>query len=217
MHRLRERVVVGDAADPTARAHRGALPTVAPHVDLTGRLRQLGAEGATGRLDVIGPVGGRIYFDGGSIGCAEQYGHQTMLLCMADAGLFTPAEWTAALRVSTRDRWRVLVGEDDERLDRLIEFARLFTVEQLEAIVRGGTTSTSFVPGSTHSLGTLATWPLGDLLPEMPETDVSPAAPPDSPEPAPATAPASGSARASTIDRAEFLELLSEIYPDVAT
>lgn len=171
-----------------ARRRAPLLPTGAV-VDLRARLHQLGTDKATGRLDVTGSPGGRVYVDHGAIGCAEQHGHQTMLLAMADAGLFSPPEWAAALKAATTDRWNVLVGEDARRLEQLVAFAADFTNAQLRVLVTGSTTSATFVAGAAHPLGTLATWSVEELL----GVDVR------QPQP----------------DPADFLDLLTEISPHV--
>lgn len=153
---------------------------------LTSRLRQLEEAGATGRLDVAGTPGGRVYLDGGLVTCAEQHGHPTLLLAMAEAGLFAPPEWAAALKAPAPDRWRALVNGDDERLEKLVGFAAEFTSEQLQVLLPCHGPAT-FVAGAAHPLGTLAAWTLDDLV-----------------------GPAPGGAG---FDRSEFLELLSEISP----
>lgn len=158
-------------------------------MDLIRRLRDLETEGATGRLDVLGTVGGRIYLDRGAVGCAEEHGGPTMLLAMAGAGLFAPPEWAAALKAPPPTRWRTLVANDDARFRDLVAFARGFVADQLESILGRPARSAAFVAGANHSLGTLAAWRIDDLAPSA------------------ATRP--------SIDRSEFLELLAEISPHV--
>lgn len=158
-------------------------------MDLSARLRQLAAERATGRLDVLAAIGGRIYLDRGAVVCAEQHGQPTMLLAMADAGLFAPPEWAAALKAAPTERWRTVIGGDERRRRALVDFARLFTGTQLGLLLGRPTRSAVFVADAVHPLGTLAAWTLVELG-----------------APAPTRPP---------IDRGEFLELLSEISPHV--
>lgn len=133
-------------------------------MDLILRLRELAEQPATGRLDVDASIAGRIYFDAGAVCGAEQHGQPTMLLAMADAGLFTPPEWAAAYRAPPPQRWLALVGGDEERHGALIEFARVFVTGQLRAIVARPARSAVFVANAKHALGPLAAWPLADLL-----------------------------------------------------
>jgi len=58
-----------------------------------------------------------------------------------------------------------MVAGDDERHRRLVDFARDFTARNLDALAAGGPRSiTTFVPGASHPLGTLAAWPIADVL-----------------------------------------------------
>lgn len=158
-------------------------------MDLSSRLRQLGAEGASGRLDVAGRPGGRVYFEAGAVACVEQHAQPTLVLAMAHAGLFTPGAWEAAVQARGPARWAALTAGDEGRRDRLIAFAAEHNRRQLEGILGGSVSSATFAPGAAHSFGPLATWTVADLLGSAADTPV--------------------------IDRSEFLELLSEISPHV--
>ena len=156
---------------------------------LTTHLTRLADDVVTGRLDLLGAHAGRVYVADGRVTCAEQHGHQTMLLAMAEAGLFAPTEWAAALRAPLAERWTTLVGGDPDRLQGLIAFAHDYTARQLRSLAGNPIGDVLLHVGATHPLGTLASWPAGDFLP--PEAPVL------------------------AIDRSEFLELLAEISPHV--
>jgi hypothetical protein len=133
-------------------------------MDLIRHLQELGHSQASGRLDVDASIAGRIYFEAGGVCGAEQHGEPTMLLAMADAGLFTPPEWAAAYKAPPPERWLALVGGDERRHADLVAFARDFVSRQLTAIVERPARSAVFVAGARHSLGPLATWPVADLV-----------------------------------------------------
>ena len=133
-------------------------------MDLIHRLRQLAAEGATGRLDVTGSPGGRIYVAAGAIAGAEQHGRPTLLAAMAEKKLFAPAEWVVARKAEPGRRWQALAAGDAARLEHLVAFAEAFTSQQLHLLVAGTATSAAFVEDAQPSLGILRAWSLDDLI-----------------------------------------------------
>lgn len=162
--------------------------------DVRGHLRSLAAAGATGRLSVRGAAGGWIHLHEGRVACAERAGRPTMLVAMAEAGLFSAEEWQVALRLPFATKWATLVGGDEGRHRDLADFARRYVVEAAAALADPQRlTSASFSRGVTHPFGVLATWPLEEVLPDAVAT-------PD---------------RAEVFDRSEFLELLEEVSPHV--
>jgi hypothetical protein len=166
--------------------------------DVRARLLALAEDRATGRLHVRAVAGGWIHTVDGRISGAERQGRPTLLVAMAEAGLFSPDEWSTALRVPFASRWTTLVGRDPERLEGLANFARAFLGENIGPLVdpaRTGLVQLSFSPAVTHPFGLLASWTVEEVLADLP-----PAAPHRDQPP---------------IDRTEFLELLEEVSPHV--
>ena len=174
-------------------------PTSCTTGTLRGQLADHAAAGATGRLAVRGVAGGWLYLHDGDLYGAERAGRPTVLVAMAEAGLFSPEEWRMALRLPFGPKWPALVGGDEHRLRALAAFARTFLLEHVGALVehadRHEVVATTFVRDVAHPFGPIERWAVEDVLRELP------------PPPPRAAVPA--------IDRAEFLDLLEEVSPHV--
>lgn len=166
--------------------------------DVIERLEQLAAARATGRMAVRSVAGSSwVHLHDGRLYCAERSGQPTLLVAMAEAGLFTPEEWQLALRLPFGPSWDALVDGDGRRLAELAAFARAAVVEVVAGLAvhqQAGATVT-FSPGVHHSFGRLGLWSLADIRAD------APASPPREQVP--------------LVDRAEFLELLEEVSPHV--
>lgn len=172
--------------------------TVAGDGPLRSHLGRLAADRSTGRLAGRGAAGPWwIHLHEGGVACAERAGHTTLVVAMAEAGLFTAEEWQVALRLPFGPNWTNLVGGDAERLRGLAGFARAYVVEALAAILEhsppGAPVAITWSRGVAHTFGTLASWPLEELLADAPARLPRPCVP--------------------MVDRVEFLELLEEVSP----
>src|SRR5687767_3618946 len=114
----------------TARWHadRSAVPRL---VDF---LTELEADAATGRVTVrSGNVRGWVYLGDGQVYCAERNDRPTVLVALADAGLFDPESWTAALRAAPgRARWDSLVAA--EHREDVRRFVRTYVSDVLTSL-----------------------------------------------------------------------------------
>lgn len=166
---------------------------------LCEQMRRHADAGSTGRLAVQGVAGGWLYFHEGLLYCAERAGRPTVVVAMAEAGLFSAEEWAMALRLPFGPKWQALVGGDEDRLRALGAFARTFVFQHLSALLeatdRHAEVPTTFAKDVAHPFGPLERWAVEDLLGELP-------APPPR-------------AAVPVIDRTEFLELLEEVSPHV--
>ena len=88
---------------------------------LLSLLANLEADGLTGRVNVGGHPGGWVYIQEGLVYCAERADEPRMLVAMAEEGLFSAEEWQMALRLPSAHKWRALVGDDDGRLNELVQ------------------------------------------------------------------------------------------------
>src|SRR5688500_19010090 len=177
----------------------GSIATTCRNGTLRQQLLAHGAVGSTVRLAVRGVAGGWLYLHEGLLYCAERAGRPTLVVAMAEAGLFTPEEWAMALRLPYGPKWPALVGGDEDRLGDLATFARTFLLEHvaslLEAADRHDVVPTTFAANVTHPFGPIERWSVEDVLAELPAPPPRDAVP--------------------VIDRAEFLELLEEVSPHV--
>ena len=169
-------------------------------------LTQLEAAEASGRVTVRGVRPAVVLLDGGRIYLAERSDQPNLLIAMASADLFTGEEWALALRLPTREKWRALVADDDERLADLASFARRYTVEVLTTLMTTDVGTPTFTERVAHPFGPLGTWTLHDLVGDVVPDEHRPAPPAEDPILEP-----------DAYDRREFLEMLLEVSPLVRT
>src|SRR5688500_10246262 len=150
----------------------GSIATTCRNGTLRQQLLAHGAVGSTVRLAVRGVAGGWLYLHEGLLYCAERAGRPTLVVAMAEAGLFTPEEWAMALRLPFGPKWPALVGGDEHRLRELAAFARTFVLEHVGALVahadRHEAVATTFVRDVAHPFGPIERWPVEDVLAELP-------------------------------------------------
>ena len=161
---------------------------------LVALMHELAADRFTGRVTVRGGTSGWVYLDDGAVSCAERSDRATLLVEMAEAGLFAPEEWRSALcRPYGSSRWQALVGDDPERTEALARFARDYVASSLTALARQPEATVAVANHVCHPFGTLDSWSVDELVADDPADESAP----------------------PVVDRVEFLELLEEITPAV--
>ena len=153
---------------------------------------QLEQDGLSGRITIKGVAAGWVYLDGGRVYVAERRDRATLLNEMANGGLFSAEEWQRALRMPSGSKWRVLVADDEARLDELATFAHDYVRDALSWLAHHDHENATFAPRIAHPFGVLRTWSLDELI----------------------TAEDAGRDDAA-VDRETFLELLLEVSPMV--
>ena len=136
-------------------------------------IAELESDGATGRVTVrVGRLRGWVYLADGLVYCAERDDRPTLLVALADAGLFDRDSWAASLRAAPgRARWDSLVPAD--RRPVVNRFVRKYVADVLDSLDAMGGTELTFGAAIGHPFGAAAKWSVKELLgPRRIEDDV---------------------------------------------
>ena len=196
---------------------------------LRALLAELESTQATGRVRIRGVRPAVVLLEGGRIYLAERSDLPNLLIAMGSAELFTAEEWTLALRLPTREKWRALVADDEERLAELTDFARRYTAEVLTSLLMTDIGSVSFSEQVAHPFGPLDTWTVTELVGDLVDAGADAEEPDDVVEARFEALPPERHAdvhldgdldpilEPDSYDRREFLEMLLEVSPLVRT